>query len=261
MKNVKFYIGDMQEFIKKYPLFNQLHVYESSNSEAAGFKKIDTLKEFQPTKDYIEVNVSDDYFNRWYKFAYASTIDAFPENETEKLYGYSDITFPEVIGTVILELRDFLGDTSEEETKQAFTDREYMKMLRSALVQFKGDESFSEIHERDFIPLKILVQIDCAMEIAYNHAKYYALESPGAKLDKSQIMDHYLRVASQLNENYDKISSRTNRGAGGYNDQKIITQMPGVKVVDALRYSSVSGRFVKLQDRFNFRNINRQQGL
>lgn len=261
MKNTKFYIGDMQEFIKKYPLFNQLHVFESSSSEATGFKKIVTLSAFQPSKDYIEVDVSDDYFNRWYKFSYASTTDSFPETETEKVYGYSDITFPEVIGNVILELRDFLGDTSEEEPTQAFTDKEYMKMLRSALIQFKGDESFSEIHEKDFMPLKILVQIDCAMEIAYNHAKYYALESPGAKLDKSQIMGHYLRVVSQLQENYDKISSRTNRGAGGYNDQKIITQMPGVKVVDALRYSSVAGRFIKLQDNLTFRNINRQRGL
>ena len=171
------------------------------------------------TKYIIAENLSDDFLtSKWYRLEYLA-----PPNEdgTEDLIARTNGVVPEVLAEIVDDTRSWLGDTDTD--SPAWTDKEYVQAIRFALKQYKGEENLTFISDDDVVPIQHLVRENFSMAIAYDHAKYYALQAPTASLDKSQIMSHYLEVVSGLREQYNAYSTRLNLNSGGYNDCLLYT--------------------------------------
>lgn len=246
MKPAKFYLGNLEHLKEKYPNINTIKLYESTESADDGWKEIfsESIYNYPTGKDFLVVNVQSDYAFRWYKFEYWAINE--DKSIVEKI-AESHPTIPEAIGEIVDQLRGWMGDTDDE--NPAFEDQEYIHAIRSALIEYKGDKNLSYIHDTDVIPIKLLVQIQFALQIAYDHSKYYALATPGAQLNKYEIAEHYTSMAETLQNQYDKFAKRTNREGGGYNDKNIITQFPGIKVSDVSFFSRYTGTFVSMHRR------------
>lgn len=250
MAKTRFYLGDFAQYFKTRETQSPTKFYKINLMEGtgydSGFIHVDTIFPV-PGKEFIETNkVSEDFLNKWYRFEFFGKDS---EDNDIKL-GVSEPTVPEDIGTVLDDVRNILGDTNLD--SPAFTDKEYITSIRFALKQYKGDKNFTNVREEDIIPIQILVRIEFCMFIAYDHAKYYALQAPSATLDKSQIMSHYLEMARSLGSHYDTIANRLGIAYGGKNNDGIIHEMPAPNVGNAIRYSATSGIRVDNTDPIKF---------
>jgi hypothetical protein len=188
-------------------------------------------------QNYIEVFKHHDPAN-WFQLTFKKADDTTIAT-TEPLVS-------EVVGTVIDTIRADIGDTDLQDP--AFSDEEYMQKIRFAMRRYKGEKNLSFIEEEDYPVIALLTRIDIANIIAYDHAKYFALQAPEAQLDKSQVMNHYLQVAQGLEEYWAKIKRDLGLGSGGRNSDSIITELPSPNVVTATRMSFRAGRIISNTD-------------
>lgn len=248
-----------------------LVLFESDYSES-GFYPLAVFK-YSDMLSYIEVNnASDNFIEKFYMirlysdFQYKQEIlqlksqfatdEAFQEHledyikdknpldiyDLEKNYVFQiDKIFPDLITTIIDEVRTWIGDLNLEDP--AFTDEQYIQMIKFALIQYKGESNLLRINEQDKFLIQLLVRESISLNLAHDYAKYYKLTAPGAELDKSEISRHYIEVARALREQYQAYSQRLNLESGGYNDQGIINRMPSFDVVNLKRKSYITGLY------------------
>lgn len=241
MAYLRFYIGN--EFLVDFSTrrdnaVQAVQILESS-SYSDQYQVIET-KSIEPGMDYIETwNASDEYLNRWYRFQFIGDPLADPIVK----YGVTDPVLPEILNDIVDTVRSYFGDTDLD--NPAWTDKEYLQAVKFALRQWKGDKNVNSIHEEDIVPIVLLVKEQFANVIAYDHSKYYQLNNgSGATLDKSQIAANYREMATSLQSQFRAYAQRLNMESGGYNDQKIITQVPHAKMITASRKSRTGGRYV-----------------
>lgn len=241
MAYLRFYIGN--EFLTDFSTRrdNAVQAVQILESVSYGdnYQVIET-KSIEPGMDYIETwNASDEYLNRWYRFQFIG--DPLADEITK--FGVTDTVLPEILNDIVDKVREYFGDTNLDDP--AWTDREYLQAIKFALRQWKGDRNVNSIKEEDVYPITLLVQEQFAATIAYDHSKYYQLNNgSGATLDKSQIAVHYRSQIETLRGLFQSYAQRLNMESGGYNDDKIITQVPHAKMITASRYSRTGGRYV-----------------
>lgn len=234
----RFYFGvaNFQVLKDKYPEATHIRLLESDsdNPENSFFTQIDSIP--LAAVDYFETdNAAEAQLHKWYKFEICS-------ESPYMSFGYTAVILPETLADLIDQIREWIGDTNIE--KLVWLDQNLMQMIRFAVKQYKSNMNLTYISEQDVIPTKLLVQKELCIDIAYNHAKYYALTTPQVQLDKSQIMDHYLRVANEIENHYQSISKRLNMESGGYDEKGIINNMPSPKISDATYFDYNLGQFV-----------------
>ncbi|GIW22573.1 MAG: hypothetical protein KatS3mg068_1580 [Candidatus Sericytochromatia bacterium] len=149
---------------------------------------------------------------------------------------------PDVVTRIVDDVREWVGDLNFDDP--AFTDEQYIQMIKFALKQIKGETNLLRVNEDDIYLIQLLVRESIALNLAHDYAKYYKLTSPGAELDKSEISRHYIDVANAIREQYEAYSRRLNLSSGGYNDQGIITQMPTYEVNRIRRKSHIYGVYL-----------------
>lgn len=236
---VKFFVGDIKDFEKEFSTkspngLHSIRVLESDTFDG-NYVTIDTQK-VNPSAQYIITDrAADDFTFKWYRLEFIGDPAANPVVS----YGKSEPIVPEVIATIIDDVRSWLGDT--DLTKPAWLDSEYVQMIRFSFLQYKGERNLTFIRDEDVYAIQLLVREACASTIAYDHAKYYLLQTPSAQLDKGQISVHYNAVAAAIRDQYTAYERRLNRQSGGYNEDGVITQMPAPLVTDAVRFSRTGG--------------------
>lgn len=252
MAYLRFYVGNefLQDFATQRDNAVQAVQILESASYADNYQVIET-KSIEAGMDYIETwNASDEFLNRWYRLQFIGD----PLDDPIVKFGVTEPVFPEVINDIIDNVREYFGDTNLD--NPAWTDKEYLQAIKFALRQWKGEKNVRFIHDEDVIPIVLLVKEQFANIIAYDHSKYYQLNNgSGASLDKAQIAQNYREMAATLQAQIRAYTERLNMNSGGYNDEKIITQMPHVKTITASRFSRVTGRRVS-RDRQPYRRTN-----
>lgn len=251
---LRFYTGDLRALGRSPVDHSELDIHSvrvfESRSMVSGYQEIDCIK-VDLSKQFVEVdNAADDYLGCWYKLAFISD----PTVEPVTTFFISEAVLPEVVSDIVDQVRVWVGDTSSE--APAWSDREIVQMIRLALRQMKGDTHFGRIQEEDVVLIVLLVQEIIALILAHDFAKYYALETPTVKLDKSQISAHYREVGRDKREAYAAISKRLNIDGGGYDDLHIITQMPHPNIVTASKFRKTAGRYT-VGDAFGLDHIRR----
>jgi hypothetical protein len=211
---------------------HSINVLEGTSLDGT-FTKVETVKLAAQAVDYIEVHMYRDPAD-WFKLEF---ID--PEG---KVLATTEPLVSEIVGSIVDKVRFDIGDTNLDDP--AFTDAEFLQKIRLAVRRYKGEKNLSMITEDDLPVIGLLTRIDIASTIAYDHAKYFALQAPEAQLDKSQIMNHYFEVVTRLEEYWAKLKGDLGLGSGGRNDANIISEMPAPNVVTVSRVSMRSGRRV-----------------
>jgi hypothetical protein len=251
MALIRLYIGDVKDIFVDYEtnLPRPVHSVRIKESQAysTDYTVIDT-QSINPADDFIETNnASDEYLNRWYKIEYISDLNDTTTEVT--VFGESEPTFPEQINDIINEVRGYIGDTDiygeADPPGPAWTDREYLNIIRFALKMWTGEKNLSTIREADVVPITLLVEEYYANLIAYDHGKYIQLQTPSTTLNKSEIMSHYLQIAEGLRDQIATYRKRLNMDSGGYNDEGIISQMPNIKSSKMKRFDKIEGIYVR----------------
>lgn len=201
------------------------------------FTHIEDVKLKSRDVNYIEVNAYKDPSN-WFQLSF--------KDPDGKVLATSEPLVSEVTGGIIDIIRADLGDTNLD--SPAFTDAEYMQKIRLAMRRYRGERNLTFIEEEDYTVIALLTRIDICNIIAFDHAKYYALQAPEAQLDKSQVMNHYLEVARALEEYWNRLKVDLGLDSGGRNSDNIISELPAPQVATATRMSFRAGRLITSTD-------------
>lgn len=242
MQILRFYLGDITDFAtdagtKAGKPLHSVNILEGPEFQGT-FTVIETIQFDRMSQFVTTTKAADNYTQLWYRLQFIGD----PAVSPVVVLGTTEPILPEIITDMIDEIRAWIGDTNLEEP--AWTDSQYLQELRFALKQYKGDKNLTFLRDEDWVPIQLLVRESFAANIAYDTAKYYALQNPTAQLDMSQISVHYTNVARLIKEQYTSYAQRLNMQSGGYDEHNIVKQMPGINIVTAARYSHTLGRTV-----------------
>lgn len=242
MKELRFYIGDVA--VRLYETYagaevplDRIEIQESDNFDT-GYTTIESYPAGIKNEYLTTKHGSDTWVQKWYRIHWLS-------KDGTQIFGDSGPIVPEEIQRLLDDVRMHMGDTNID--NPAWSDREYVQHIRFALKQYKGSANIATVKDEDIIPVVLLCRIAFANILSYDYAKYYALQAPGATLDKSQIHSHYSQVARDLQDSYDNIARRLGLSEGGQNDGHHITTMPAPLEGDTERWSNFRNGFVKLR--------------
>lgn len=245
---IKLFLGDVGSYLvrkfEKTPLdIHSIQILECESQNSPG-NVIDTIK-FMPGTSYVEThNAASNNDELWYRVRFVSD----PETDPMRIFGETEYLLPENIAGLIDEVRSWLGDydpTGEDASwEPVYSDQHYLQIIRYALMRHKGIKNISLLRPEDWIPVKILVMIEYANDIAFDYSKYYNLTAPGnASLNLSEVKTHYLETAEALRNNYREITKSYNMDGGGYDEDGNISQMPAIQEGTLYRYSRAKGRY------------------
>ncbi len=167
---------------------SQINIYEGA-SNTGPFVKIDTIP-FNPGLEYAETEFGTSDFY-WYKLSLVDTAGVESELTDPVICDRTD----EMLSKLYRSLDDLNRDNP------AFTDSEYLIKLRHAANRVRKTEKLVQIKERDLELMLMVVKASCCRDLAYDNARYTKITLPdGISLDKGERVDHYLRLAKQLED-------------------------------------------------------------
>lgn len=241
MAELKFYIGNVLDQLKD-PADGTSYKISAVRIEEADYydgtyTPIDTVR-ITPDDTFVWTrNGSAEFLDKWYQLVFVGK----DSNGNDVDRGKTNPVVPEFVAQLVDSIRAFFQDTNLE--NPAWEDKEYIAAIRFAAKQYKGEKNLTYVREEDLIPIQLLVRIEFALIIAYDHAKYYALQAPSATLDKSQIQAHYLDVARNIEDHYNNLTRRLGMGSDGVgiDDNGVQTQYPAPNIVAMKRFSYTAG--------------------
>jgi len=243
MQTVRFFLGDTSQFLVDPSTKNPMPVHSiqllEGESQSGTFDVIDVQRFVTVADKLITQKASDEFMERWYIMQFITD----PAVDPVVVLARSQPVMPDLLADKIDIIRGRMGDTNL--SNPAWDDAEYISALRFCLKQYKGVENLSQLRESDWEPIELLMREVFSLKISYDFAKYYALQNPASQLNKSEISEHYAKVAAAIRDTYKGFETRLNRGGGGYDEQNIIQQMPAINVQDVSRYSHTEQRIIR----------------
>jgi len=131
---------------------------------------------------------------------------------------------------MVTRLRLKLNDRDTVVANRNFTDPELEDMITNAMEKFNTEYTLATVPEsEEYLVLK-LAQIDALYTLATWNAKEYRISVEGISIAKSERVTNYLKVAGQLEKEYQSIVSSPN--------------FAGITVGNAKRYDCRSDELV-----------------
>lgn len=185
--------------------YASIDVYEFTSMGGVG-SRITTLPvSIEAGKDFIDIPSSyvSDAFD-WFKLKLV-------DSSRNEIFD-TDFVLCEDTETKVQLIRSAVKDTGDS---PAFSDEELISKVRMAGYRFKNLKSLSDLDEREWPIIEILVRIDICHVLAFDYAKYQRLEVPGGTaLSKDDLYNHYIAVATKLESYYEKITAEIAISAG-----------------------------------------------
>lgn len=203
------------------------NIYESD--QELGTYALKANVPYDDSRDYVETNLVDD-ISDWFKLSWVDPLDVESE--------LSEPVLGVVMSEIIAQVAESLGDTNREgaNAKPAFSDTEYIRKIRSAHKRVNGKEEIYTLNEGDMELVILLVRVSCCYDLAYDNAKYSALNLPdGISLNKGERVEHYLNIAKQLESYYASIMSE------GTGENGVISSTPSFEQIPTTRKSYFGG--------------------
>lgn len=173
---------------------HSIRVYECESVEADG-TVIATVK-LKAGLDYIEVTTYTDPFN-WFR------LEILDSNGASLILADSTILAENAYNKVTA-IREAIKDTNS--ANPAFTSDDLISKIRMASIRLNNYRNIDSVPDSLWPVLIILVRIDICYVLAYDYAKYQRLEIPGgATFSRDELYKHYLELAKQLEEYYERI--------------------------------------------------------
>lgn len=161
-------------------------------------------------------------------YVYWDTVEAVESDRSDPILG-------EEIDKVILAVRTAMDDMNVD--NPAFTDDEFLGMIRLAIRRFKGNSQSINLSSDNMAAIILLVRISSCYVLAYDASKFTKLELPdGIVLNKGERVKHYLAVAKALEKHYENLMSDLGGSAKPEDlEDFVLAGTPSFEVVDATK--------------------------
>ncbi len=199
----------------------EFKIFESSSRDGT-FTEIDT-QDFDPRKNFIETKVAT-ALDFWFKFKYVDSLAVVSE--------FSTAILAESIEILIKRIRKHLGDT--DENLSAFTDEEYIDMIRNANARMTDNNNVTLLSEWRIQGIALLSRIQACYTLAYRNSDKFPVELPDdVKIDTGKRVDHYVKLAKALEGQWKEMK----KDLGSVDDEGELTGIPKIDSQNWIRES------------------------